>query len=143
MFGMIASGILAIVGVGFCAITSPVAVLHLLFILGKVPYHALRVVIGFVLPSLLEKDVSSEIVVVTGGAGGIGKLMAQKMAQLGAQVVLLDKNEEALDVARREVNTFARKEKPVQAFAVDISDRNAAYAAMESEGRRGECHGVD
>lgn len=87
--------------------------------------------IGFVFPSLLEKDVSSEIVVVTGGAGGIGKLMAQKMAHLGAQVVLLDKNEEALDVARREVNTFARKEKPVQAFAVDLSDRIAAYAAIE------------
>ena len=46
------------------------------------------------LPKSFAKDVSQDIVLVTGGGRGIGQLMALKLAALGAKIVTVDLNEE-------------------------------------------------
>ena len=78
-------------------LTSPLGVIQLLFIICKLPYHLLKVVVGWMLPSLLAKDISNDTVLITGGAGGLGALMAMKFVKLGAkQIVLVDINLNAL-----------------------------------------------
>ena len=80
------------------------------------------------------------MVVITGGAGGIGKLMALKLAALGATVVLLDKNEEMLAETLKDVAAVAASGAKVVSIAVDLSDREATYKAMKSaQDQVGEC----
>jgi len=67
------------VTVFFTYVTSPLAMLHLSVILLRLPFVALRSVTSFLLPSFFWKKIEGEVVYVTGGAGGIGKLMAQKV----------------------------------------------------------------
>ena len=43
-------------------------------------------------PPAFEKSIAGEIVLITGGGSGIGRLMALKMAKLGAVVVTWDVN---------------------------------------------------
>ena len=45
-----------------------------------------------VYPQAFEKSIAGEIVLITGGGSGIGRLMALKMAKLGAVVVTWDVN---------------------------------------------------
>ena len=46
----------------------------------------------WVYPQAFEKSIAGEIVLITGGGSGIGRLMALKMAKLGAVVVTWDVN---------------------------------------------------
>lgn len=57
--------------------------------------------------------------VVTGGGSGIGKGIAQKFAQLGCGVAILDVN---LDAARSVVQELSAYRIPAFAFMVDVSD---------------------
>lgn len=41
-----------------------------------------------------EKDLNNELCVVTGGGGGLGRLLAMRLAQLGVKVILWDINQE-------------------------------------------------
>lgn len=64
----------------FTAVTSPLGVVRLLVLLAlRLPLAAARGVLSFLFPSLFWKSVQGEVVYVTGGAGGIGKLMSQKV----------------------------------------------------------------
>lgn len=110
------------------ALSSPWAVVKLLAILAKTPYHALRSIVSFLAPSLFYKSVFGEVCFVTGGASGIGKLVAQRLAKLGASVVLIDKDREALDQAVHDVRAAAAAE--VFMVVCDLADREATYAAM-------------
>ena len=65
-------------------LTSPVAVAKLLAALAKTPFLVLRSVSSFLFPSLFWKKVKGEVCFITGGAGGIGKLMAMIMVEAGA-----------------------------------------------------------
>ena len=62
------------------------------------------------MPSLISKDVTNETVLITGGAGGIGSLMAKQFAKLGVKnIVLVDINVEALDVAKQEIENVVEE----------------------------------
>uniref|UniRef100_A0A7S3SQE3 Short-chain dehydrogenase/reductase 3 n=2 Tax=Choreotrichia TaxID=141411 RepID=A0A7S3SQE3_9SPIT len=126
-------GIAAALVLGFfTAVTSPLGVVRLLVLLAlRLPLAAARGVLSFLFPSLFWKSVQGEVVYVTGGAGGIGKLMSQKLARLGAHVVLLDKNVDMLAAAKKEVAAVAAKGVKVHSVEVDLADRQATYAAME------------
>jgi len=50
-----------------------------------------------------KKDVEGEIVLVTGAANGIGKLIAKELGHYGATLVLWDINSEALDKTAKEL----------------------------------------
>lgn len=74
-------------------------------------------------------------VLITGGARGLGRLMAQKAIQRGATVILWDINEEQL---RRTATELGPK---AHAFVCDITDREAVYANAARV--REEVGGVD
>lgn len=64
-------------------------------------------------------------VLITGGARGIGRLMAHKAVQRGATVVLWDINESELERTARELGDKAHP------YLCDITDRQAVYACAE------------
>jgi rhamnose utilization protein RhaD (predicted bifunctional aldolase and dehydrogenase)/NAD(P)-dependent dehydrogenase (short-subunit alcohol dehydrogenase family) len=71
-----------------------------------------------------EKEFSRQIFVIVGGASGIGRETAIQAAQLGAHVVVADRNREAAEQVTLEVATFCGKEN-ARAIAIDIRDRDS------------------
>ena len=72
-------------------------------------YHICeRTVKMFVPQKMLEKDISGQIVLVTGGGSGIGRLMCLRFARLGATVITWDinmaGNEETVKMIKKEGN---------------------------------------
>jgi all-trans-retinol dehydrogenase (NAD+) len=65
------------------------------------------------------KDVSGKLVLVTGGAMGIGKITARKFLDEGARVVLVDLNEKELKKAALE---FKRAGGDVYTYMADVTD---------------------
>lgn len=77
--------------------------------------------------------VANRVVVVTGGASGIGLGVCQLFARKGHPVAMLDIQEEALE---RESAALRSEGARVMARRVDVSDRDdveAAYSAIRSE----------
>lgn len=116
--------------------TSPKLAVRLLWIIVcKTPYYLTKRILENVAPALCMKNVSSDTVLITGAASGIGKLLAIKFARLGAKVVLLDVNTAAVEQAAEEVAKQAEavggKPKQITHFTADLSDRVATYEAMD------------
>lgn len=82
----------------------------------------------------MPKRLQGKCVVITGGAGGIGLASARLFISEGAQVVLVDLQQEALDAALAQLASGA-----ASAVAADVSDeaQTRAYlqAALERHGR--------
>lgn len=79
----------------------------------------------------LEKLFSLEgkVAVVTGGAQGIGKVVAHKMAEVGADLVLMDMQEEKVKAVATQM--AAETGKRVIGIGVDVTDPVAVKQAME------------
>jgi len=91
-------------------------------------YYALRELA----PKLFEKSISGDVCVITGGAGGIGRLMALRLAKEGCKVALLDINQEALNAVQKEVRALGVK---CEAYICDVSKREEIYrVAKQVEG---------
>ncbi|GAE25136.1 glucose 1-dehydrogenase [Halalkalibacter wakoensis JCM 9140] len=60
-----------------------------------------------------------KIVIVTGGSNGMGKAMAKRFAEKGAYVTISGRNQEKLEQARREIETFDGQVLP---FVMDVRD---------------------
>jgi all-trans-retinol dehydrogenase (NAD+) len=73
-------------------------------------------------------DFNNKTVLITGAAHGIGKLMAEKAAALGATLVINDVNGERLGKTADEIRQNGTT---VFTHAFDISDRQAVYTAAE------------
>ena len=70
-----------------------VLLLELLVTLVRFQFYLIRGLVVTFLPFLVaKKDISGQIVLVTGAGQGIGALMARKIASLGAKLVLWDVN---------------------------------------------------
>jgi all-trans-retinol dehydrogenase (NAD+) len=79
------------------------------------------------------KDVKDRVVLVTGGASGIGRLMALDFAGRGARVAVWDLSTGGLQDLEEE---FRRKNRSLKAMVCDVSDREAVYrqaAVLEAE----------
>ena len=71
-----------------------------------------------------KKNISKEIVLVTGAGHGIGRSLAHKFAQEGCVVVLWDINAIWLQEARE---SLASSGATVHAYVCDVSDKTAVY----------------
>jgi NAD(P)-dependent dehydrogenase (short-subunit alcohol dehydrogenase family) len=74
-------------------------------------------------------DVKGLATVVTGAASGIGLAYAEAMADNGARVTLLDKDQASLDTA---VRALAEKGGDVRGQAVDVTDRPALRKSIDA-----------
>jgi all-trans-retinol dehydrogenase (NAD+) len=74
------------------------------------------------------EDLTGRVVVITGGASGIGRLMALDFAERGAKVVVWDRDSAGL----REMEEAGRSRGLfIKAMFCDVSDREAVYRAAE------------
>jgi all-trans-retinol dehydrogenase (NAD+) len=73
-------------------------------------------------------DFNHKTVLITGAAHGIGKLMAEKIAGMGASLVLCDVNRTGLEKTAEELR---KKGTTVFAHAFDISNREQVYDAAK------------
>ncbi|NXI34796.1 RDHE2 dehydrogenase, partial [Galbula dea] len=102
--------------------------LETLRFIGLFVYYLLESLVLLVVPRR-KKNVSGEIVLITGAGSGIGRLLSVKFASLGATVVLWDINEEGL----KETNRLARKNGAVRvhSYICDCSKRQDIYRVAD------------
>jgi short-subunit dehydrogenase len=74
----------------------------------------------------------AKVVLITGASGGVGRAAAREFAARGADVALLARNRDALQVAQREVEALGRR---ALVLPVDVADATAVYAAAEETSR--------
>lgn len=89
---------------------------------------------------LTMKSLKDKVVLITGGAGGIGKLIAKRCVNLGSTVVIWDINEELLQKTVREIETLHPGK--VFGYQVDITNYNKVYEVAEKV-RKDVGSGVD
>jgi len=68
---------------------------------------------------------SGKITLITGGAGGVGRLLARKMAMRGTHAVLWDINDEALAQAADEIRAAGGK---VSSYTCNVANKEMVYA---------------
>ena len=85
------------------------------------------------------KDLQDKVVLVTGGAAGIGRLMALKMAAKGAKLVIWDINKANLDKTVAEIRAITPE--AGWGYIVDVTDRALIYTTAERV--KSECGPVD
>ncbi|NXU39705.1 RDHE2 dehydrogenase, partial [Drymodes brunneopygia] len=91
-------------------------------------YYLLESLVFLVVPGR-KKNVSGEIVLITGAGSGVGRLLALKFARLGATVVLWDINQEGLNctVKLARENGAGR----VHSYVCDCSKRQDVYRVAD------------
>ena len=78
-------------------------------------------------------DVAGLSVVITGGAGGLGRAIADAMVDNGASVTLIDRDAAALDAA---VSQLSASGGTVSGITADVSDRAGLVQAIEEAAQR-------
>jgi len=76
-------------------------------------------------------DISGSVALVTGAAQGIGRAIALRLARDGADIAVVDVNEEKLGAVAEEITAIGRKSVAIRA---DVSDRDQVHAAVAQAG---------
>ncbi|NXY86376.1 RDHE2 dehydrogenase, partial [Alcedo cyanopectus] len=102
--------------------------LETLQVIGLSVYYLLESLVFLVVPRR-KKNVSNEIVLITGAGSGIGRLLSLKFASLGSVLVLWDINEEGL----KETSRLARESGAVRVhhYLCDCSKRQDIYRVAD------------
>jgi all-trans-retinol dehydrogenase (NAD+) len=88
-------------------------------------YYWLEGIVLFFIPKRLRfKDVSEDIVFISGGGSGLGRLLAIRFGKLGAKVIVWDLNQSGLEETCRLVKEVKGK---AFSYICDVSDRYAVY----------------
>lgn len=90
------------------------------------------------MPRQFPRSFDGRVVVITGGAGGIGRAFAQRFGQAGARVVLLDLHQAALDEA-----TAALTEQNIEALGLVCNVTDAEACAQVTEEITARLGGID
>jgi len=77
-------------------------------------------------------SLAGRVAAVTGGSSGIGRAIAEALAEAGARIVLIARNESALQSAR---DRIAGRGHGVHYVVCDLADRNAIDDCARSAGR--------
>ncbi|MGO4126302.1 SDR family NAD(P)-dependent oxidoreductase [Inquilinus sp. YAF38] len=72
-------------------------------------------------------DLDGKLAVVTGGAQGIGRAVAERFIASGAQVVLWDRDQTLVEATAKAIGATG--------VAIDVTDAAAVAAAVEAQGR--------
>ena len=84
----------------------------------------------------MEKDLAGKVAIITGGAGGIGKALAEEMSERGCYLVLADINSELLEKTAAELRATGAA---LDAKTVDVRDAKTVQelvgVAFEELGR--------
>lgn len=91
-------------------------------------WYNLESLIFFLVPRK-KKNISGELVLITGAGSGIGRLMAREFAALGTVLVLWDINEEGVKETARLVKSSGASR--VHCFVCDCSDKKEVYRVAE------------
>lgn len=78
-------------------------------------------------------NLNNKIAIVTGAGQGIGKAIALRLANAGADVAIIDLNLSSAEVAAKEIETLGRKAFPIQADVSQSTDVNTAVDKVLSE----------
>ncbi|HTV63240.1 MAG TPA: 3-oxoacyl-[acyl-carrier-protein] reductase [Verrucomicrobiae bacterium] len=76
----------------------------------------------------MSPQLANQIAVVTGAGRGIGRAIALKFANAGADVICISRTAENSEKVANEIRALGRK---AWAFAVDVADSNAVTTAAE------------
>jgi NAD(P)-dependent dehydrogenase (short-subunit alcohol dehydrogenase family) len=76
----------------------------------------------------MKNRFSDQVAIVTGGASGIGKAVAERLAAEGASVVIFDRDRELAETNARE---FSSEGLSVEAAQVDIADEESVRSSIE------------
>jgi NAD(P)-dependent dehydrogenase (short-subunit alcohol dehydrogenase family)/uncharacterized protein YndB with AHSA1/START domain len=88
---------------------------------------------------ILRRELAGQRILVTGGSSGIGLAVAGALAEEGAEVALLARNEVGLAAAKRKLAEEAGAE--AVTVAADVTDREGLTAAIDEAA--GELGGLD
>ena len=77
-------------------------------------------------------NLTDKIAIVTGAGQGIGKAIALRLANAGANVAIMDLNMAAAEAVAQEIEGIGRKGLPVQADVSQSADVNAAVEKVIS-----------
>jgi 2-keto-3-deoxy-L-fuconate dehydrogenase len=77
-------------------------------------------------------DLQGKHAVITGGASGIGKAVAQVFATNGAHVHIIDVNQEAIDASKKEID---KTKGNVIGHVCDVTDQKQVVATFQGIGR--------
>jgi len=83
-------------------------------------------------------DLTGKYIIVTGGAGGIGRAIARLLLESGAEVCLWDLAREPLDAAQRELGAGGA----LTARVVDVTDAASIAAAVAERAATGRIDGL-
>ncbi|MEN8242419.1 MAG: SDR family oxidoreductase, partial [Chloroflexota bacterium] len=75
-----------------------------------------------------QKELGSQVAVVTGGGRGIGRVISQKLAAAGASVAVLSRTQSQLDET---VSLIKSAGGTVSAWSADVADENQIKAVIE------------
>ncbi|XP_015905269.1 short-chain dehydrogenase/reductase family 16C member 6 isoform X3 [Parasteatoda tepidariorum] len=89
-------------------------------------YWIESIVLAFVPKRLRYKSIAGEVVLITGGGSGIGRLLCLRFASHGAKIVVWDLN---LDAARETTKMVREKGGEAFAFHCDVSKPQNVYEA--------------
>lgn len=73
-------------------------------------------------------SIQGKVAVVTGAGQGIGRGIALRLARDGADVLLVDLQDDKISAVAREIQALGRKS---AVFKADVSDRDQVFAAVE------------
>jgi len=80
-------------------------------------------------PNKFSKSVDGENILITGGGSGIGRIMARKLANLGATIITLDVNEKGNDETVRMIRKDGNK---AYGFVCNLSNKDEIYSVAKA-----------
>lgn len=103
-------------------------ILETLQVIGLVVWYSLDTFVHFFIPTK-RKNISGEVVLITGSGSGIGRLMALEFAALGTVLVLWDINQDGLKETARLVKESGVTR--VHCYLCDCSDKAEVYSVAD------------
>ncbi|KAH0567140.1 short-chain dehydrogenase/reductase family 16C member 6-like isoform X1 [Cotesia glomerata] len=101
----------------------------LIFLWLSVVYITESLILSLIPRKYRSKSIQGEIALVTGGAGGLGRLIASKLASLGAHVVIWDINKLGIKDIVDEIKSQGGK---CTGYVCDISNREDIYRVAKT-----------